>query len=118
MALNWDEFKANLISLTAVHVNDSFHFQLLTSNNKINNHGKSEIKHDHLKLIAAKEKSYTAKTKRSQPKKIIRFKNKLLLMVKTKVAVRSFWSKVIQVWGASLYDMSTVLIFTFLFAYL
>ena len=27
MALNWDEFKANLISLTAVHVNDSFHMQ-------------------------------------------------------------------------------------------
>ena len=78
---------------------------------------KNEIKHDHLKFIAAKEKSYTAKTKRSQPKKIIRFKNRLL-MVKTKVAVRSFWSKAIQVCGASLYDMSMVLIFAFLFAYL
>ena len=50
---------------------------------------------------------------------MIHFKNKLL-MVKTKVAVSSFWSKVIQVRGASPYDtcMSTVLIFTFLFAYL
>ena len=61
-----------------IHFICNFHqkFKLLTSNYKINNHGKNEIKHDHLKFIAAKEKSYTAKTKRSQPKKIIRFKNK------------------------------------------
>ena len=41
-------------------------------------------------------------------------------MAKTKVAVSSFWSKAIQVCGASLYDtcMPTGLIFAFLFAYL
>ena len=60
------------------------------SNYKIDNHGKNEMKHDYLKFIAAKEKSYPTKTNRSKPKKIMRFKNKLL-MVKTKVAVRSFW---------------------------
>ena len=70
-------------------------------NYKINNHGKNEIKHDYLIFITAKEKSYTAKTGAPGPKQLICFKNKLLTE-KTKVVVSSFWSKAIQVRGASL----------------
>ena len=55
------------------------------------------------------------KTKRSQPKEIIRFKNKSL-MAKTKVLISGFWSVAIQVSGATLHDMSTMSIFKFLFA--
>ena len=86
-------------------------------NYKINNHGKNEIKHDYLIFITAKEKSYTAKTSAPGPKQLICFENKLL-MAKTIVVVSSFCSKAIQVRGASLRNMSTALIFTFLFAYL
>ena len=70
-------------------------------NYKINNHGKNEIKQDYLIFITAKEKSYTAKTGAPGPKQLICFKNKLLTE-KTKVVVSSFWSKAIQVRGASL----------------
>ena len=73
-------------------------------NYKINNHGKNEIKHDYLIFITAKEKSYTAKTGAPGPKQVICLKNKLLTE-KTKVVVSSFWSKAIQVRGASLCNM-------------
>ena len=56
-----------------------------------------------------------AKTKHSQPKLIIRFKNKSL-MAKTKVLISGFWSVAVQVSGAMLHHMSTMSIFTFLFA--
>ena len=66
--------KANLISITAVHV---YEFKLPTSNYKINNHGKNEIRHDHLKFISVKEISYMVKTKKhSQPKQVINFASK------------------------------------------
>ena len=68
-------------------------------NYKINNHGKNETKHDYLIFITAKEKSYTAKTGAPGPKQLICLKNKLLT---EKVVVSSFWSKAIQVRGASL----------------
>jgi len=56
------------------------------------------------------------KTKHSQPKQIIFFKNKFLLRAKTKVVVSNFWSKAIQVRGASQHNVSTMLISEFPFA--
>ena len=49
----------------------NFHqkFKLLTSNYKINHHGKNEIRHDHLKFIPVKEISFTVKTKQSPQNK-------------------------------------------------
>ena len=101
-----------------IHFMCNFHqkFKLLTSNYKINHHGKNEIRHDHLKFIPVKEISFTVKTKQSRPKQIICFKNKSLLRAKTKVVVSSVWSKAIQVHGASQHNMSTMLIFEFPFA--
>ena len=61
-----------------IHFMCNFHQKLLTSNYKINNHGKNEIRHDHLKFIPVKEISFTVKTKHSRPKQIICFKNKFI----------------------------------------
>ena len=99
-----------------IHFMCNFHRKLLVSNYKINNHGQNEIRHNHLKFIPVKEISYMVKTKHSRPKQIICFKKELLLRAKTKEVVSSFWSKVIQVRGASQHNVSTMLIFEFPFA--
>ena len=54
-----------------IHFICNFHkkFKLLTSNYKINNHRINEIKHDHLKFIAAKGKIIHSKNKAFPAKK-------------------------------------------------